>query len=189
MLASGRKRNKRFSARPSSGGGSGAFTISRRANISIHGSSVSGLLALTLAAWFGGGLDGRGGCPAAGSTALLGWRLLRLLRGSGGGGGGRVEAAAARWGRMCRIASVCFCAAENCWAKFSTVSPNRLVWDTGAFRNRALSTSFMSARHSQRWRSWTTMVDIARPRERAVTFVARSARAVAVRSSLRTHGS
>ncbi len=76
-----------------------------------------------------------------------------------------------------------------CWAKFSTASPKRPVWDTGAFRNRALSASFMSARHSQRWRSWTTMVDIARPRDRAVTFVARSARSVAVRSSLRTPGS
>ncbi len=92
-------------------------------------------------------------------------------------------------GRIDTVASVCFCAAENCWAKFSTASLNRPVWDTGAFRNRALSTSFMSARHSQRWRSWTTMVDIARPRDRAVTFVARSARSVAVRSSLRTPGS
>ncbi len=59
--ALGRKRNKRFSTRPSSGGGSGAFTISRRADISIPGSSVSGPLASTLAAWFGRGLDGRGG--------------------------------------------------------------------------------------------------------------------------------
>ncbi len=80
--------------------------------------------------------------------------------------GGWVEAAAARQGRMCLIASVCFCAAENCWAKFSTASPKRPVWDTGAFRNRALSASFMSARHSQRWHSWTTMVDIARPNSR-----------------------
>ncbi len=42
-------------------------------------------------------------------------------------------------------------------------------------RKRALSTSFISARLSQRWRSWTTMVDIAFPRDRAVTFVTRSA--------------
>ncbi len=102
---------------------------------------------------------------------------------------GRVEASAVRRGRMCLIASVCFCAAENCWAKFSTASPKRPVWDTGAFRNLALSASSMSARHSQRWRSWTTMVDIARPRDRAVNFVARNARSVAVRSSLRTSGS
>ncbi len=83
---------------------------------------------------------------------------------------GGVEAAAARQGRMCLIASVCF-------------------WDTGAFKNRALSASLMSARHSHRWHSWTTMVDIAQPRDRGVTFVARSARSVAVRSSLRTSGS
>ncbi len=30
-----------------------------------------------------------------------------------------VEAAAGRRGRMCLIASFCFCAIENCWAKFS----------------------------------------------------------------------
>ncbi len=41
----------------------------------------------------------------------------------------------------------------------------------------------MSTRHSQRWRSWITSVDIARPRDRAITFVARGARSGAVRSS------
>ncbi len=41
----------------------------------------------------------------------------------------------------------------------------------------------MSTRHGQRWRSWTTSVDIARPRDRAITFVARGARSGAVRSS------
>ncbi len=58
------------------------------------------------------------------------------------------------------------------------------VCDTGAFRNCTFSCSFMSVRHSQRWRSWTTSVDIAR--DCAVTFVARSARSVAARSSCRT---
>ncbi len=47
----------------------------------------------------------------------------------------------------------------------------------------------MSTRHSQRWRSWTTSVDIARPRDRAITFVAHGARSGAVRSSFRTSGS
>ncbi len=70
--------------------------------------------------------------------------------------------------------------------KLSTASPKRPVCDTGAFRNCTFSCSFMSARHSQRWRSWTTSVDIARPRDCAVTFVARSARSVAARSSCRT---
>ncbi len=73
--------------------------------------------------------------------------------------------------------------AENCWAKPSTVSPNSPAWEMGALRKRALSTSFISARLSQRWRSWTTMVDIAFPRDRAVTFVARRAKSVAERSS------
>ncbi len=40
----------------------------------------------------------------------------------------------------------------------------------------------MSTRHSQRWRSWTTSVDIARPRDRAITFVARGARQVRYRA-------
>ncbi len=83
---------------------------------------------------------------------------------------------ASRQGRIC-------CTAENCWAKPSTVSLNSPPWEMGASRKRALSTSFISARLSQRWRSWTTMVDIAFPRDRAVTFVARRAKSVAVRSS------
>ncbi len=57
-----------------------------------------------------------------------------------------------------------------------------------ASRKRALSTSFISARLSQRWRSWTTM-DIAFPRDRTVTFVARRAKSVAVRSSCINPGS
>ncbi len=78
--ASGRtktERNKIFSTRPSSGGRSGAVTISRRAVSSISGSPVSGPLALAL------GLDGLGVPSATGSTMLPGGRLLRL-RGSGG---------------------------------------------------------------------------------------------------------
>ncbi len=82
---------------------------------------------------------------------------------------------ASHQGRMYWIASVCCCTAENCCAKPSTVSPNSPAWEMGASRKRALSTSFISARLSQRWRSWTTMVDIAFPRDRAVTFVARRA--------------
>ncbi len=72
-----------------------------------------------------------------------------------------MAAGASRRGRMCWIASVCFCTAENCWAKPSTVSPNSPAWEMGASRKRALATSFISARLSQRWHSWTTMVDIA----------------------------
>ncbi len=109
----------------------------------------------------------------------------RPRRRAGWGAAAGVEAAGFLRRMMCLIASVCFCAAENCWAKLSTASPKRPVCDTGAFRNCNFSCSFMSARHSQRWRSWTTGVDIARPRDCAVTFVARSARSVAARSSCR----
>ncbi len=63
------------------------------------------------------------------------------------------------------------------------VSPNSPAWEMGASRKHALSTSFISARLSQRWRSWTTMVEIAFPRDRAVTFVACRVKSVAVRSS------
>ncbi len=34
------------------------------------------------------------------------------------------QSGASRRGKMCWIASVCFCTAENCWAQSSTVSPN-----------------------------------------------------------------
>ncbi len=50
--------------------------------------------------------------------------------------GGRVEAAAARQGRTCWIASVCSYATENCWAMLPVASPKRPVWDTGTLRNR-----------------------------------------------------
>ncbi len=86
-------------------------------------------------------------------------------------------------------ASVCFCAAENCWAKSSTASPNRPAWEIGESRKRCLSDSLIYAKVSHRWRSWTTNVDIVWPRARAVTFVALSARSVAVRSSCNTPGS
>ncbi len=36
--------------------------------------------------------------------------------------GGMVAGGGSRQGRMCRIASVCLCTAENCWAESSTVS-------------------------------------------------------------------
>ncbi len=70
--------------------------------------------------------------------------------------------------------------AENCWAKPSTASPNRPAWEIGESKKRCLSDSLISAKVSHRWRSWTTNVDIVWPRARAVTFVARRARSVAV---------
>ncbi len=91
-------------------------------------------------------------------------------------------------GQVCWIASVCCCTAENCWAKSSTVSPNSPAWEMGASRKRALSTSFISTRLSQRWRSWTTMVDITFQRDRTVIFGARRAKSVAVRSPASTPG-
>ncbi len=86
-------------------------------------------------------------------------------------------------GKMCWIASVCFCTAENCWAQSSTVSPNSQAWETRASRKLTLSTSLLSARLSHRRRSWTTSVDIAFPRDCTATSLGRRARSVAERSS------
>ncbi len=126
-------------------------------------------------AWGGAALEDAGGRPRRRAD----WGLTP---------GAAVDGASRR-GRMCWIASVCCCTAENCWAKPSTVSPNSPAWEMGASRKRALSTSFISARLSQRWRSWTTMVDIAFPRDHAVTFVASRAKSVAERSSCINPGS
>lgn len=60
----------------------------------------------------------------------------------------------------------------------STVSPKRSPCKMGASRKWTLSTSLISARLSQRWRSWTTMLDNAWPRACTVTFVARRAASV-----------
>ncbi len=128
-------------------------------------------------------------CGRAGAEVEAAGGRLRRRAGGGAAAGGGVETAADRRGRMWRNASVCFCAAENCWAKSSTASPNRPAWEIGESRKRCLSDSLISAKVSHRWRSWTTNVDIVWPRARAMTSVALSARSVAVRSSCNTPGS
>ncbi len=78
-------------------------------------------------------------CGRAGAEVeAAGGRPRRRADGGAAAGGG-VETAADRRGRMCRNASVCFCAAENCWAKSSTASPNRPAWEIGESRKRCLS--------------------------------------------------
>ncbi len=160
------------------------------------GRPSQGLLHLRLPPGLVGGLDGLGVLSATGSTTLPGGRLLRGSGSRGGRGRRWAPTATSRLRGCSRGGSSRFPLAHDvlnhlslllcCWAKLSTASPKRPVCGTGAFRNCTFSCSFMSARHSQRWRSWTTSVDIARPRDCAVTFVARSARSVAARSSCRT---
>ncbi len=58
--------------------------------------------------------------------------------------GGRVKAAAGCRGRICLIASVCFWASENCWAKLSTALPKRPAWEIGESRKQYLSVSRIS---------------------------------------------
>ncbi len=134
----------------------------------------------------------REGCchgRAGAEVEAAGGRPRRRADGGAAAGGNVLETAADHRGRMWQNASVCFCAAENCWAKSSTASPNRPAWEIGESRKRCLSDSLISAKVSHRWRSWTTNVDIFWPRARAVTFVALRARSVAVRSSCNTPGS
>ncbi len=91
------------------------------------------------------------------------WRQQEGARRRADGGaaaGGGVETAADCRGRICQNTSVCCCAAENCWAKPSTASPNRLAWEIGASKKRCLSDSLISTKVSHRWHSWTTNVDI-----------------------------
>ncbi len=138
--------------------------------------------------------------PAASSTLQPEWRLLLGSHWSKGGGSRRAPSAmSGRRGCNRRrgddssglpgqnaTASVRFCATENCWAKLSNALPERPAWEIGESRKRD---SLISARSSHRWRSWTTRVDIVWPRDRAMTFVARRARSVAVRSSCIKPGS
>ncbi len=133
------------------------------------GRPSQGLLHLRLTPGLAGAWTGWASClqPAPWSCLVEGTGG-RPRRWAGWGAATGVEAAGFLQGMMYLIASVCFCAAENCWAKLSTASP---VCDTGAFRNCTFSCSFMSARHSQRWCSCTTSVDIAQPRDCVVTFV------------------
>ncbi len=111
-------------------------------------------------------------CGRAGAEVEAAGGRLRRRAGGGAAAGGGAGDSSDRRGRMWRNASVCFCAAENCWAKSSTASPNRPAWEIGESRKRCLSDSLISAKVSHRWRSWTTNVDIVWPRARAVTFVA-----------------
>ncbi len=97
-------KNKGFTTRPSSGGRSGAVTISWRAVPIISGSPVLGPLALGFAVPLGGGLDGLGTPPTTGSTVPLGWRLL-LRCGSGGSRRGSPSATSRL--RCCRRQSGC----------------------------------------------------------------------------------
>ncbi len=67
-------------------------------------------------------VEGCCGCTGAGAAAEG-----RPRRRAGWGAAAGVEAAGFLRRMMCLIASVCFCAAENCWAKLSTVSELHLL--------------------------------------------------------------
>ncbi len=63
-----------------------------------------------------------------GSTALLGWRLLQMWRGSGGVRRG--PGSTSRLGLCGRQTGGSPQSAQNCRAMFSTASPKRQVWET-----------------------------------------------------------
>ncbi len=105
---------------------------------SLSGSPVPGPLAPPLTtSWRGPGLAA---CLRLAQQHRF-WRLLWRR----GEGGRRLETAAARRGRMYWIASVCSCAAGNCWAMLPVASPKRPVWDTGTLRKLTLSASLCQA--------------------------------------------
>ncbi len=153
---------------------------------SLSGSPVPRPLAPLLTA-VDGGQGGRGGLPTPSSTAPR----LEACCGCGGGSrggcrgppsattraggaatGGRVEAAAARRGREFR-------SPQSAPVQPGTAGPGyRLrrrrgpVLDTGTLRNRLCRRPYVNQTQPE-VASWTTSVDIARPRDRAITFVAR----------------
>ncbi len=149
-----------------------------------------------------GGQDGRGGLPTPSSTALLleaaadavrewGWMQGAALGDEQAGhcnrrtGGG--SSCPPRQEVLDRL-SLLLCSQELLGHVTGCVTEEASL----GYRNLKEPNFVgvpMSTRHSQRWRSWTTSVDIARPRDRAITFVARGARSGAVRSSFRTSGS
>ncbi len=183
--------NKIFFTRPSSGGGRGAFTISRRAVPSLSGSPVLGPLALPLTARFDGGLDGRGGLPM----------LLQMQRGSRGGRRGPASTTSRQgrcsWrtggGSSClpgqdvldRL-SLLLCSQELLGHVLDCVAE-----EAGLGHGGLEEPNFVP--HVDQTQPEVALLDHKcgheRPRELAVTFVARSVRSVAVRSSFRTSGS
>ncbi len=95
--------------------------------------------------WGGASLEDAGGRPGQ----KVDWGLAC---------GGAMADGASRRGKMCLMASVCFL---YCWELLGTVLDS-------------VAKLLISARLSHKWRSWPTSVDIAFPRDHAVTFVAHS---------------
>ncbi len=149
-----------------------------------------------------GGQDGRGGLPTPSSTAPLLEAAADAVRERGwmqGAALGDEQAGRCNrrtgWGSSClprqevldRL-SLLLCSREllghvtGCVGEEASLGYRNLEEPNFVY-------VLMSTRHSQKWRSWTTSVDIARPRDRAIPFVARGARSGPVRSSFRTSGS
>ncbi len=156
----GIKRNKRFSSRPSSGGGSGVFTISQRATPSISGSPVSGLFCSS-AYW-----------QVWRESEQAGWPVYALLHGAAW-----LEAAAdaamsrlGRCGRRKGGRSSCPPGQDMtnrlrlllCSRELLAKALDRIAKKAGLGHRGIEEPNFVGVPHvSQRWRSWTTSVDIA----------------------------
>ncbi len=107
----------------------------------------------------------------------------RLRSGPGGSGDG-----SSRRGRMCWIASVCCCTAENCWEALDGVAEQPSLGDGGVEK-----ACLVDVLHLCQVEPEMALLDHhgghRLPRDRAVTFVARRAKSVAVRSSCNNPGS
>ncbi len=152
-----KKKKKRLSSRPSSGGGRDALTLSRSSSLSL---------------WAGAAFGGCCGCRCGGwmqGAALGDEQAGRCNRRTGGGSScpPRQEVLDRLSLLLCSrelLGHVTGCVAEEASLGYRNLEEPNFVGVP------------MSTRHSQRWRSWTTSVDIARPRDRVITFVTRGAR-------------
>ncbi len=176
-------------------GGSGAVTISRRAVFSISGSPVSGPLAL--AARFGEGLDGLAVLPMTGSTTLPGGRLI-LQRENGGSRRGVTSrlrgCSQSGSSRIPPAHDVFVCLILLFWCRKLLGKALDSVAKEAGLRHGSIQELYLLlllhvSETQPECCSWTTSMDIAWPRDCAVTFVAWNARSVAACSSCRTTSS
>ncbi len=173
--------NNRLSSQPSSGGGRDTLTLSRSSSLSLwvfrpRASCSSAHRRLT---------EARTACLRLAQRHRF-WRLLRMRCGRAGccnrrtGGGSNCLPRQVMWDRL----SLLLCSRELQGHVTSCVAEEASLGCRSLEELNFVGVP-MSTRHSQRWRSWTTS-EIARPRDRAITYVARGTRSGAVRRSFRT---
>ncbi len=120
-----------------------------------------------------------GGC--IGFAHSTDWLLSRGRARPGGRGRGQRPVSRERRGMNCLSTA-------DCVLTVLTTSLNKPELEIGASRRKPFSFSLISVRFSHRWHSAATKPVRLRPTTRAVCLVARRAKSVALRSSLRASG-